>query len=93
MFGVFWTNGQICSSTSRLLLEESVAPAFLARLAEATAAIPLCEPLQPEFVVPNYALLKRIRAYEAEMIRVAERAFTHAAAAARQAATPTSAAP
>ena len=49
MFGCFWTNGQICSSTSRLLLHESIAEAFLARLVEAARAIPFCEPLKPEW--------------------------------------------
>ena len=31
-FGCFWTNGQICSATSRLILQDSVAPKFLAQL-------------------------------------------------------------
>ena len=26
MFSIFWTNGQICSATSRLLLQENIAP-------------------------------------------------------------------
>ena len=33
------------------------------------------EPLMPEFVVPNFTLLKRIRGYDEEMIRVAEYAW------------------
>ena len=32
MFGVFWTCGQICSSTSRLLVHESIAEAFYKQL-------------------------------------------------------------
>lgn len=32
MFGAFWTNGQICSATSRLLLHAPIAEAFLQRL-------------------------------------------------------------
>ena len=32
MFGSFWTNGQICSSTSRLLIHKSISAAFLERL-------------------------------------------------------------
>ena len=32
MFGCFWTNGQICSSTSRLLVQEDIAPALFERL-------------------------------------------------------------
>lgn len=33
MFGVFWTNGQICSSTSRVLLHQNIAKQVLDRLA------------------------------------------------------------
>nr|AOR50892.1 betaine aldehyde dehydrogenase [Davidia involucrata] len=32
LFGCFWTNGQICSATSRLLVHESIAAEFLDRL-------------------------------------------------------------
>uniref|UniRef100_A0A7S0PUN9 Aldehyde dehydrogenase domain-containing protein n=1 Tax=Coccolithus braarudii TaxID=221442 RepID=A0A7S0PUN9_9EUKA len=46
MFGAFWTNGQICSATSRLLVHEKVADAFLQRLVEAAQAIPLVAPLE-----------------------------------------------
>ena len=45
LFGCFWTNGQICSATSRLLIHEKIAPAFLRRLAACAKAIPLCDPL------------------------------------------------
>jgi len=33
MFGIFWTNGQICSATSRLLIHENIAKPVLERLA------------------------------------------------------------
>lgn len=37
MFGIFWNQGQVCSATSRLLVQESIAPKLLERLAyEAT---------------------------------------------------------
>lgn len=39
MFGCFWTNGQICSSTSRLLVQEDIAPALLDRLKKETEKI------------------------------------------------------
>jgi betaine-aldehyde dehydrogenase len=45
MFGCFWTNGQICSATSRLLVQEGLMPEFIARLAECTKQIPLGRPL------------------------------------------------
>lgn len=47
MFGAFWTNGQICSATSRLLVHEDVAPAFLQHLKKRAEAINVCDPLTP----------------------------------------------
>ncbi len=32
MFGIFWNQGQVCSATSRLLVEESLAPRLIERL-------------------------------------------------------------
>lgn len=46
MFGVFWTNGQICSSTSRLLIHEKIAPAVLKRLKEEAEKINQTNPLE-----------------------------------------------
>jgi len=45
MFGCFWTNGQICSATSRLLVQASLAPRLLARLKLHTEAIAVGDPL------------------------------------------------
>jgi len=39
MFGVFWNQGQVCSSTSRVLVEKSLYPALLERLIEETKKI------------------------------------------------------
>lgn len=44
-FGVFWTNGQICSSTSRLLVQEGIAPAFYEQLKKRAESIKQCDPL------------------------------------------------
>ena len=44
-FGSFWTNGQICSSTSRLLIHKSISAAFLARLKLRAEAIDIGDPL------------------------------------------------
>jgi len=44
MFGVFWTNGQICSSTSRLLIHEKIAPIVLQRLKEEANKITVGDP-------------------------------------------------
>ena len=45
MFGCMWTNGQICSATSRLILHESIAPQFLARLKAECERVNVCDPL------------------------------------------------
>ncbi|WP_072394391.1 aldehyde dehydrogenase family protein [Hyphomicrobium sp. CS1GBMeth3] len=34
MFGIFWNQGQVCSATSRLIAERSIAPRLVERLAE-----------------------------------------------------------
>jgi betaine-aldehyde dehydrogenase len=44
MFGVFWTNGQICSSTSRLLVHKDVAERVLTRLVEVVKTIHVGDP-------------------------------------------------
>ncbi|EIE20955.1 betaine aldehyde dehydrogenase [Coccomyxa subellipsoidea C-169] len=45
-FGCFWTNGQICSATSRLLVHEDIADAFYARLKKRAENIKIADPLQ-----------------------------------------------
>ena len=44
MFGCFWTNGQICSATSRLLIHKPLEAQFLARLVQCAEAIPVVSP-------------------------------------------------
>lgn len=39
MFGIFWNQGQVCSATSRVMIEESVYDKVLARLVEETRKI------------------------------------------------------
>lgn len=46
MFGCFWTNGQICSATSRLLVQESIASKFLDELVNWTKSIKISNPLE-----------------------------------------------
>lgn len=45
MFGCFWTNGQICSATSRLLVHESVAPRFYQQLRKRAESIRVGDPM------------------------------------------------
>ncbi len=47
MFGIFWNQGQVCSATSRLLVEESLAPRLLDRLASAAKKIPIGDGMAP----------------------------------------------
>ncbi|KAI8543566.1 hypothetical protein RHMOL_Rhmol08G0228900 [Rhododendron molle] len=46
IFGVFWTNGQICSATSRLLVQESIATEFLDRLVKWCKNIKISDPME-----------------------------------------------
>ncbi|XUY25649.1 aldehyde dehydrogenase family protein [Agrobacterium sp. rho-8.1] len=39
MFGIFWNQGQVCSGTSRVLVQEDIYDRFLARLIEETKKI------------------------------------------------------
>ncbi len=45
MFGCFWTNGQICSATSRLLVQDTLYDRFIAKLVEETNKIQVGNPL------------------------------------------------
>ncbi|KAB1220058.1 Betaine aldehyde dehydrogenase 2, mitochondrial [Morella rubra] len=45
-FGCFWTNGQICSATSRLIVHESIAAEFLDRLVKWVKNIKISDPLE-----------------------------------------------
>ena len=42
------TNGQICSSTSRAIIHENIAPRVLERLKQVCSKVVACHPLTPE---------------------------------------------
>ncbi|XP_022852546.1 betaine aldehyde dehydrogenase, chloroplastic-like [Olea europaea var. sylvestris] len=46
LFGCFWTNGQICSATSRLLVHESIASEFFDKLVNWCKNIKISDPLE-----------------------------------------------
>ncbi|OIW17713.1 hypothetical protein TanjilG_29063 [Lupinus angustifolius] len=46
LFGCFWTNGQICSATSRLIVHESIASEFLNRLVKWAKNIKISDPFE-----------------------------------------------
>ena len=50
-FGAFANSGQICMSTERILVDEAIADAFVARLAERARSLPVGDPRQGEFVL------------------------------------------
>jgi betaine-aldehyde dehydrogenase len=47
MFGIFWNQGQVCSATSRVLVERSFYPALLERLVAETKKIRIGDGLEP----------------------------------------------
>jgi len=52
-FGAFFNQGQICMSTERIIVHESVADEFVARLAKKAATLPAGDPTQPGFVLAS----------------------------------------
>ena len=47
-FGVFWTCGQICSSTSRLLVQEGIADKFYKQLKQRAESIKISDPMEED---------------------------------------------
>jgi betaine-aldehyde dehydrogenase len=47
LFGIFWNQGQVCSATSRLLVQDSIAPRLIERLVEETRKITIGPGLEP----------------------------------------------
>jgi len=47
MFGIFWNQGQVCSATSRLIVEAGVAPELVERLKHAAGNIVIGEGMTP----------------------------------------------
>ncbi|KAK9826672.1 hypothetical protein WJX74_009150 [Apatococcus lobatus] len=48
MFGCFWGAGQVCSATSRVLVQSSIAEAFHEQLKQRAEEIKICDPNEPE---------------------------------------------
>uniref|UniRef100_A0A7S2WIA2 Aldehyde dehydrogenase domain-containing protein n=1 Tax=Mucochytrium quahogii TaxID=96639 RepID=A0A7S2WIA2_9STRA len=47
-FGCWWTNGQICSATSRLLVHEEIADIFIKKLETIGKSIKMGDPMDPD---------------------------------------------
>lgn len=46
MFGIFWNKGEVCSATSRLIVQSGIAPALFARLKLECEKISIGDPLE-----------------------------------------------
>lgn len=51
MFGIFWNQGQVCSATSRVLVEASIYDRLLARLVDATRNIKIGDGLEEDVLL------------------------------------------
>ena len=51
VFGAFMNSGQICMSTDRIIIHESLAEAFIARYVERIRALPCGDPADPATIV------------------------------------------
>jgi betaine-aldehyde dehydrogenase len=47
LFGIFWNQGQVCSATSRLLVQDGIAPRLIERLVDETRKITIGPGLEP----------------------------------------------
>jgi betaine-aldehyde dehydrogenase len=47
MFGIFWNQGQVCSATSRLIVQDGIAPALTERLVQEAGKIVIGDGLAP----------------------------------------------
>lgn len=47
MFGIFWNQGQVCSATSRVIVQKGIYERLLARLIEETSRITIGDGLEP----------------------------------------------
>lgn len=64
--GIFYNAGQMCSATSRLLVQESIAPQLLERLKSASEMIKLGDPFDPDVQMgplTSAAQLKVVQGY------------------------------
>ncbi|RUO98886.1 aldehyde dehydrogenase family protein [Hyphomicrobium sp.] len=47
MFGIFWNQGQVCSATSRMIVEKGIAPKLIGRLSEEAKKITIGDGMTP----------------------------------------------
>lgn len=69
MFGIFWNQGQVCSATSRLLVQDGIADRLIERLAAEVAQIPIGNGLDPGTLLGplvSQGQYDKVRGYVAE---------------------------
>ena len=59
-FGAFANSGQICMSTERIVVDASIADAFVAKLADKAASLPLGDPRQGSVVLGSLIDMKAV---------------------------------
>ena len=92
-FGIFWHCGQVCTASSRLLVQASIADTFTERLSEHAAEMIVGDPLRPDTMLGplvSHEHLDRVLAYVASGVeegatlhqggnRLQEEPFAHGA--------------
>lgn len=79
MFGIFWNQGEVCSATSRVLVEETIYERLLARLKEETRKITIGDGMdEGVFLGPivNKAQYEKVRGYISKAIEEGTRLIT-----------------
>jgi benzaldehyde dehydrogenase (NAD) len=70
-FGAFMNQGQICMSTERIIVEKSIAEAFVQKLAAKAKTLKVGDPLQPETQIGcmiNAGAMERVEALVADAV-------------------------
>ena len=79
MFGIFWNQGQVCSATSRLIVQEGIAERLLERLVAAAERIPIGDGLDPKTLLGplvSEGQHRKVMAFIAEGMRSGARLLT-----------------
>lgn len=61
VFGAFANSGQICMSTERIVVDESIADVFVAKLSERAAALPLGDPRKGPVVLGSVVDMSTVK--------------------------------
>jgi betaine-aldehyde dehydrogenase len=79
MFGIFWNQGQVCSATSRLIVQEGIADRMLRRLVERARSIAIGNGLDPSTKLGpllNRGQYEKVRQFVAQGVAAGARLVT-----------------